>query len=188
MTTISRRIRDAKWRLIFLGLERKPIMVKSYYDHTTEARPGLFKITVQPLDVWVERRPPTTPPPWPHTNRTKDVLVVDEPIKMDIIHLCGADPSIRSDILRCDAMKTDCNGCLAELLNPQVVKPTLPLSSKSIPVLCLMDALKALNFDGMPLAQDQNPRSVLVYDTRQLSSKRIFLQCLLSHQDLNMSW
>lgn len=82
-----------------------------------------------------------------------------------------------------EAKLSDVAGCLS-LHMPHPLAPDLPLSDKSIPVLCLLDALQSNGFEGVGQKIWHKDASSNTYDNRNLSAKRTYLQCVLSSAEL----
>lgn len=81
--------------------------------------------------------------------------------------------------LHWQAQPSDISGCV-HLARPAPLQPTLPLSSPRVPVLSLLDALHAQGWSGREEMVMHVQALYKAYDARSVSSKRAYLQCLLT--------
>lgn len=162
-----------------LALDAKSITVDTY----TEAKePALFEVTVLPLQRWSHmRQDPFDFGPIPEV----DVFgFEEEPEKIDILKLTGADVSDRQDFLHWEARESDVEGCY-NLHSPDLVQPCMMLCDSRIPILCLMDALAAGGWVGCErLVRHSQKSRKREYDQRQQSLKRHYLMAVLASSDL----
>ena len=77
---------------------------------------------------------------------TLDVFVVEEPVSIDILRLCGSQISARASFLGWQVGESDLDGCIA-LHTPEVLKPSIDLLDPKAPALALVDRLLELEFE-----------------------------------------
>jgi hypothetical protein len=141
------------------------------YEKGVPASDVLLEVLIQPFDTWANR------------GETCDVFLVEDAVKIDVIKLVGADPSVRGKIMEWQMRSSDTSGCL-ELCSASVARPKVQLDSHQCPLLCLVDELLLRGFVGTSskVLHKKDPRSKL-YDNRDLPKKRAYLQCVLSQED-----
>ena len=114
-----------------LKLEGKTIRIQIYQDRIRETL--LQKATVQELEVWMEKSE--------GGHRTLDVFPLTEPGDIDILPIAGVDRAGVTKILVWQPSISDVDGCV-RLEHPEVARPKLPLTSRLIPPLVLMEELE----------------------------------------------
>lgn len=139
---------------------------------------GLFNISVQPLETW--RAPPGCPGAQP--NRSQEVFVLQDPTMVDVLDVFGGTES-RHLWVRWTPTESDLHGSVS-LTNPCVLRPTGSLGADNAPVLCLCDALRSLGWEAHAADIVHTQGAEHRYDSRRLSSKRRYLQCVLALPDL----
>ena len=112
-----------------------------------------------------------------------DVFVVEDPEKLDLVHICGTDPSIRGAILRRERQESDVEGCIA-LVNGQPIEPGVPLGSPRIPILSLLDALEHNGFEPEQHVVTHSNGGRKAYDARDPMGKRAYYQCVIAGSQL----
>ena len=99
-----------------------------------------------------------------------------------MISICGPSRDIRSQIFEWTMGPSDVDGCV-ELHSGRIAKPVCKLSDKTVPVLSLVDELVFRGFVGVDKEIHHTRRILLEFDQRRLCSKRVYLQCLVYHED-----
>lgn len=102
---------------------------------------------------------------------------------VDITVICGSDPSVRSLFLQWTYIPSLITGS-CELVEPETVSPSIPLSDPKIPVLCLMVALGAIGVTPDAGKQVYTPGGDKLYDPRGVASTRSYCQRLLAADEL----
>ena len=70
------------------------------------------------------------------------------------------------------------------LRDPKVIQSDVPLSSKRVPLLCLLDALQAAGYVPVQRRVEHKPGGEAIFDGRASSQKRSYLQCVLSRLEI----
>lgn len=160
-----------------LDLERRNIITRPFVDTADELElEGLYTISMQPLEVWGHS---STQEP----GDTLETFVYLDPMKIDIIAACGADPDSRKSLYAWEARSSDVDGCVEFHSKQLLLSRQTDLMGKKVPVLSLLDALDARGFFGVEevVSHTQGCR---FYDCRRLQSRRAYLQCVLHAQAL----
>lgn len=89
----------------------------------------------------------------------------------------------RAGIRIWDSVRSDVAGCEA-WVNPQPLVFQGDLLRADCPALALVDRLRELDYVGRDLKQLHSKRSGLYYDTRNVSKRTPYLQCLLARDQL----
>jgi hypothetical protein len=154
-----------------LGVETKSILLPTFEDKVKSK--ALVKATVQHLE-------PMRYDDYNDDDEVHDVYPLEDPCDIDIIHLTGVDRANIHNILTWDASESDVAGCIS-LRDACVAKPSLPISSPQIPVLCLMDELDARHVAAVRRQILHAPGMArLEYDVRHAPSRRNYMQCVLA--------
>lgn len=124
-----------------LSLEERNILVQTFRD-ADEEQSHLYNVSVQIMERW---RPLDSEDGEP-VGSTLDVFVVEEPVSIDILRLCGAEISARANFLRWQVGESDLDGCIA-LHTPETLKPSIDLLDPKAPALALVDRLLELEFE-----------------------------------------
>jgi hypothetical protein len=106
------------------------------------------------------------------------VLEVDDPEYIDLTSFIH-DVHDRDRLFQWTEVQSDVEGAIC-LVNPEIVQPTAKLNSLKVPVLCLVDALKAEGFafvDRMVTHRVDN--ALKLVDARNMASQRHYFQCVL---------
>lgn len=159
--------------------ERKSILVKPFLDKDDRAElEALYTMKLQPLELWW---PHSAPPVQPHS---LDAFVLQEPAKCDILAACGGTSASRAGITVWSAMPSDVEGCLG-LRTPQKLQSRpVDLMAGHTPVLSLIDALSERQYVGVDTVVEHKV-GVFKYDRRKITSRRAYLQCVLSMEALS---
>ena len=158
-----------------LALESRPILVKTFTADDEDTGPGLYEITVQPLELWG----PAMEPQVMYQQATRhEVFLVVDPCLTDVLAVCGGLEN-RHLWRRWQVEDSDVAGCLS-LVQPTVLQTTLPLTSPKIPVLSLLDALHQQGFSGRDQGVVHQHVHFKNYDDRNITAKREYLQCVLA--------
>jgi hypothetical protein len=124
-----------------LSLEERNIVVQTFHD-ADEEQCHLYNVSVQIMERW---RPLDSEDGTP-LGSTLDVFVVEEPVSIDILRLCGSQISARASFLGWQVGESDLDGCIA-LHTPEVLKPSIDLLDPKAPALALVDRLLELEFE-----------------------------------------
>ena len=162
-----------------LRLEPAAIVPHTFDTDDDPEDPVLFKVAVQEWERLAEiQQDPADP------GIHADVFSAnEEPFTIDLLRLCGCNPWQRHRFLQWESGPSEVDGCLA-LRNPVVARPLMGLAHPRVPCLTLMDALHAKGFVGQRGLVVHRPGGALVYDDRRLASKRGYLKCILSSEEL----
>ena len=156
-----------------LGFAHNPVLIKTF-DGGEVFSPKTWLI--QPLEIWG-----STTPDLPAT-------------KLNVFRLSDTEHMLPQEIVSAD-LKQRCNykvwkevpsevdGTL-QLESPTVLSCSLSLSDPKIPVLCLLDVLSERDCLDLDKVQIHTKRSGLFFDRRNVSSKRFYLQCVLSSESI----
>lgn len=113
-----------------------------------------------------------------------EIFVVDEqPATVDILRLCGSSLSQRHQFLEWEARESDVQGC-TNLRNPAPARPSMELSDPAVPILMLLDALRAAGFEARSGPVTHSLGGDAAFDNRRLPTKRNYLKCVLCSSDL----
>ena len=155
-----------------LELERNTQNVHTYLDAC--AGDQLYANTVQPLCVFGRGglvngvvRPEI------------DVYIFEDPLKLDILSLIGCERQRRSKIMSWTYGQSDVDGCFRRH-TPNIVTPTMVLSDKATPILCLLDALQEKGFEPSERIVHHDKDSPKCFGGRKPTDKRSYLQCVLA--------
>ena len=129
------------------------------------------KMSVMWLPTWAARNLDTAP--------LLDVFEVSDPEHIDLHDFVrGIDD--RGKFCSWSEVPSDVDGCIA-LVRPVVVEVDSHLNGKKVPVLCLVDALKAAGYAFVDRLVVHKPADALkLVDGRRLASKRHYFQCVLA--------
>ena len=103
---------------------------------------------------------------------------MEDPSVIDLLLVCGSSIVARSRVKIWDVQESDVVACVG-LVRPRFTSHSLPLDSPRVPVLSLIEELLRRSFIGVSRAVDHRP-GVVLFDTRKASSRRLYLQCVLS--------
>ena len=109
--------------------------------------------------------------------------MVEDPEKVDLVSICGTDPSIRGAILRRERQESDVEGCIA-LVNGQPLGPGIPFGSPCIPIMSLLDALADKGFEPEQHLLTHSIGCRKAYDARNPHAKRAYFQRLIAGDQL----
>lgn len=161
-----------------LSLQTRAIVVKTFAaPDEDDPEHALYKVSAQPLERW---RP--SPGPLTIESAPQEVFVYHDPCMVDILEVCGGLEH-RESWLVWEPCESDVQGCLAMTM-PKRLAPNMPLSSPSIPVVCLLDALCAQGFVKVSRKVWHTSDEEHVFDGRNIASKRKYLQCVLALPEL----
>lgn len=163
-----------------LDLERKNLIVRPFVDADDMAdMSGLYSVKLQPLEVFRSSKALANYA----SVQTLDTFLLQEPCQADILGACGGTLQGRKDIVVWQARQSDIEGCV-ELHNRQsLLNRATDLMSPSVPVLSLLDALHGRGFVGTGNTVEHH-EGVLAYDSRRITSKRNYLQCVVHSERL----
>lgn len=153
-----------------LELECRNVLVPTF-DQKSEVV-SLYKVLVQPLTLWATSWTP------PGTEPTINFYMLEDPVKIDVLQLCGGVDDGRTMLRQWTLTESDVGNCYA-LVAPQELMVDLKLSSLNIPTLCLMDALHLQGFVGVGRLVIHSIGCDNEYDQRKIQSKKAYLQCVL---------
>lgn len=160
-----------------LELERKSIIVRGFVDASEEAElQGLYVVSYEPLEIWGGGAGQRSEP------KALDTFVLQSPEKTDILTLCGGLAG-RQGICVWQARTSDVDGCVELFDRQRLIDRRMDLMTTHTPVLALTDALAEKGFVGVQHALHHRV-GVLEYDSRLLSGRRAYLQCVLRTSDL----
>ena len=115
--------------------------------------------------------------------QTMDTFLLHDPCHANILGACGGKLESRKDIVVWQARQSDLEGC-TELHSRQPLSDrTIDLMSPSVLVLSLLDALRDGGFVGSENTVEHRA-GVLVYDSRRITSRRNYLQCVVHSERL----
>lgn len=161
-----------------LAVDSKAILINTFMAPGDEDQGDLlFSASVQPLERW---RP--TCVKLSADSPAQEVFVYHEPCTVDILQICGGLKN-RGEWLRWEARQSDVDGCVS-LIAPRQLTPDMELSAPTIPVVCLLDALRAQGFSEVARKVLHSSATDKVFDIRSISSKRKYLQCVLASAEL----
>jgi hypothetical protein len=152
-----------------LAKGRRNILIKTF--DSEPVMPVRLCWTVQPYEVWRGDEYTSVPD-------SLDAFVVSESLDVNIVGETGSDAAGRSSILKWKPGESDISGCTS-FGNAAVVKPPQTLGDPKVPVLSLVDALDAAGFIAVQRLVVHSPTSGLFFDSRNLASKRTYLQAVL---------
>ena len=156
-----------------LAAPEKQIVVKSYANRSKKDAVS-EEFEVQPLEKWLGTHV------LPHE---MEVFIVADPLQLNLVNITGCDPEVRHDILRWERKRSDLESC-ANLSNGTPVMPSMALSNKNVPILCLLDRLIEDKWRGEARKVKHSPGSELVYDSRNPLKHREYYQALVVINDL----
>jgi hypothetical protein len=157
-----------------VALETKNVTVPTFKSELVT--PLLFGITAQTYTVWSQEGV--------GGERMMFAFNAEEPLMIDVLSMCPPDVDPRSVISVWVSVPSDLDGCTCLQFSSDI-RSQLSLSDLKVPVLALKDALTIAGFVGEARAIIHGPDNAeLVYDCRKLVSKRFYLQCILSLQEL----
>ena len=156
-----------------LTTERRTKYLKTFRS-SGEADPddALYNVTAQFVERWRGTSGDCLP-------KGLEMFVFNDPEIVDILSLCSGGRNRRHEWLVWTPEESDLEGCIA-LRAPQPMTPKMSLSSPSVPVLALVDALEESDYIGLEELVVHSAESGKVYDQRRLSSSRNYLQCVLA--------
>lgn len=163
-----------------LSFERKPVLVSVGESGPAAMEPGLFEVSVQPLEIWNPLAKSFIGGP-PHEIET---FTMEDPCVKDVLALLG------DSMLDIGAWRTwswrpsDVEGCVA-LHAPRPLQAQQRLSDKAVPVLSLLQFLRDAGFNGVSAkVVHRAGDGARVFDRRRVVSKRAYLQCVISRDEL----
>ena len=156
-----------------LTLEHNPSLVATFATDTESK--ALYNIHVQMLEVW-SMQPVDSP-------TLIETFCLEDPVVLDPLCLLGDNMMDRTMWRTWKATTSDVDGCLS-LVEPAECLPTGKLCDAQMPVLCLLDSLVAEGFVGHRGKLTHKEAAPKQYDSRKLSARRRYLQCVLCIQDL----
>ncbi len=127
---------------------------------------------LQPLEIWRAN------------SVTSDTQMLDTfrmagPCKANMFDIFGVDLSQRASFKMWTPTESDLYGCMC-LHQPKSITSALMLSDSRVPVACLLDALAEQEHIARPQLHVHAPLAGLYYDSRNLQSKRTYLQAVLA--------
>lgn len=162
-----------------LDLERRNLIVRPFIGPEEEAElDGLYTISLQPLQRWRQAQTDDA-----REIESMDTFVYLDPVKADIVTACGSKPELCKHIFVWRSSLSDVEGCV-HLDNKQCLADRpMDLMSRQVPVLTLLDKLRERGFAGVPRLVS-HARGCLLFDSRRISGKRAYLQCVLHMEAL----
>jgi hypothetical protein len=133
--------------------------------------PVQLQWTVQPIEVWRGDDYEEVP-------SQCDCFIVGDPFDINIVGETGSSPEARQSVVVWDMCDSDLSDCFC-LRNLGCVHPKCSLGDPKVPVLSLVDALNAAEYIEQSRLVVHSPTSGLYYDSRNLYSKRTYLQAVL---------
>ena len=112
-----------------------------------------------------------------------DVFPFQDPTKVDLVELVGADPAVRSQIQLWAASVSEVEGC-THLGSPTEAIPSASLRDSDVPVLHLIDALESNGWEATLSLVNHTVAAPKLYDSRARKSSRHYFQCLLAIEDI----
>ena len=131
------------------------------------------KVGILALETWACRVGPVL---------QLDVFEMEDPKNIEFSDLV-ASVAGRHQVWRWAETPCDVEGCIA-LTSPELVEPRVPLNTKSVPVLCLIDALVAAGYTFVDRLLEHKPGGLRMLDGRKVHGKRHYLQCILAQEEL----
>lgn len=162
-----------------LTAERKTMHLKGFQPDN-EANPGeaLYTITAQPVERW--RFGVQSPMQLP---TELEVFVYTAPEMVDVLSLYDGGSLRRHEWLVWTPQESDVGDCIA-LRHPTPMVPKTALDHPAVLVLSLLDALGADDLIGIDEPVWHSSKSAKAYDSRCISSKRAYLQCVVALPEL----
>jgi hypothetical protein len=102
---------------------------------------------------------------------------------LDVLAVCGASNDTRSLIRVWQTQPSDVDGCI-NMHSPRPLALRMTLGDASVPVLALVDAVEALGYRGEKCLATHSATSPKEFDSRQVITKRSYLQCILALPEL----
>lgn len=161
-----------------LALESRSVIVATFTAPDDIPERGLYTISAQPYERWRAGNPVMRVGP----RACEEVFAIEDPLLVDLLDLVGGATD-RRRWLKWETRQSDVEGCVS-LVAPTPLRPQASLSSPTIPVLCLMDALDQAGVAGVERRVVHDSVGVKEYDCRQAVAKRAYLQCVLAFGDL----
>ena len=160
-----------------LRLESRPVLIETFSSPSDDR--GLYTCTVQPYSRWNPNMDDASSDP----PIEADCFVYQDPCEVDLLTISGARIESRKQWLSWQTKPSAIEGCLA-MHSPRILAPQHKLSHRSVPVLCLVDALEAAGLVGTKRKTTHSPDGSAEYDCRSLPSKRTYLQAVLACEEL----
>ena len=133
------------------------------------------RMSVQWLDLWADRST--------SDKQLADVIAMQDPEYVELRD-CIRSFADRQHVHKWTEVQSDTDGCIA-LQRPELVQVHAQLNTRTIPVLCLLDALQtegfALAYERIVHKPDDIEKKV---DARKMSSSRHYYQCILARHAL----
>lgn len=159
-----------------LSFEAKAVLVKTYDAADDSSYQALSSVAVQVYSKWGAVGQDT------EAHSSHDVFFVEEPCTIDLVSLSGG-LNCRQHWLQWEAGPSDVSGCIC-LTSPSPWRSSVPLTSSNVPVLCLIDALQESGWSGRGEKVIHHQETYKAFDSRNIASKRAYLQCLLALPEL----
>ena len=158
-----------------LDVERRNITLKPFVDdEDKEHMSSLYLATVQPFDIWGP-----IPSPDHDDQQCLEAFVIEEPCKLDVISLFGADLLLWRQLRVWKSKESDVEGCITLYGSSPLAARKFSVLDSTIPVLMLIDLLQEAGFEPVEEALVHTPDSRLAFDRRSPASRRLYYQCLL---------
>ena len=158
-------------------LDKQPKLVVVATWETRTQPDELYTIVVQCFERWA----PLTHDP-ELLRKTEEVYVYAEPCSIDLLAVCGVHRNVRDQFFCWTPVQSDIEGCIS-LTCPQSMQCKVQLVSPRVPVLCLLDALDALDYEPVSKKIEHKKDGPLQYDGRHPLKKRFYFQCVLALED-----
>ena len=163
------------------GTSHLPFQLLSFRHHLATVdtykskQKYVCKLSVQLMEVWAARNLETAP--------MLDVFHLRDPEAMDLFDfVTNADD--RNAVFKWREVPLDTSGCMS-LVEPQRLEVPMSLARKDVPVLCLVDALRADGWAFVDRLCTHTPADMAKYaDGRKMGSKRHYYQCILARQSI----
>ena len=108
-----------------------------------------------------------------------DAFKLSEPIKFEVLKFIADHLPDRQGIRLWDTRPSDLEGCIT-FCSPRKLTPQTALTNAKVPILTLLDALDHQDYIGIAKKVTHSIHSGMLFDSRNIASKRSYLQCVLA--------
>ena len=108
-----------------------------------------------------------------------DAFKLSEPIKFEVLKFIADHLPDRQGIRLWDTRPSDLEGCIT-FCSPRKLTPQTALTNAKVPILTLLDALDDQDYIGIAKKVTHSIHSGMLFDSRNIASRRSYLQCVLA--------
>ena len=174
VTVCCRTGEDDKWEIRayqILRFRAKHILPDGFVPDDRDTFGGMYRIRAQPFSLHMQPDGDS----WDMCPERLTCFVVEDPIEWDIVAAVGNN---RRMLRVWTEGPSEVESCFC-LVDGKPLSSTAILSCPTCPTLCILDALHERGYEPRDKLVIHDQLASLVYDSRKLSSKTLYLQALL---------